>query len=105
MIIKETNKEKEKISKEIRDNELKINSLQKKLGIPLKQEKKIEQINKKKEDKSILGNIENKKKKLEQRKKKQIQYLKLLEQQTKVREQNIKNLDEQIDEQTQKDIK
>ena len=68
-LIKETNKEKEKISKEIRDNELKINSLRKKLGIPLKQEKKIEQINKKNTPLNIrkfkCGNLEiNKSKKV-----------------------------------------
>ena len=58
-----------------------------------------------KRENSLLINIESKKKKLEQRKKKQIQYLKLLEEQTRYREENIKNIDEQIDEQKKKENK
>ena len=74
------------------------------LDIDKKEEEEEKKKNLKREN-SLLINIERKKKKLEQRKKKQIQYLKLLEEQTRYREENIKNIDEQIDEQKKKENK
>ena len=108
----ELKKEDEKIENE-NQSKLRVDSKEKEskkksiqlIILDLEEEEKKEEEKKGVSDNILYENIEIKKQKLEEKKNKQIQYIKLLEEQKKIRETNVKDLDSLIDEQIKKQKK